>query len=79
MAVEGKQEVVQSARVVVVQQQPYAYAAFCGKVYEVEQKFAGNIVAPDVVLQIETVFGGFNEGCARGKGFVGIVQQIDIG
>lgn len=79
MAVEGEQEVVQSARVVVVQQQAYAHAAFCGKVHQVEQQSAGNVVAPDVVLQIEAVFGRFDKGGAGGKGFVGVVQQIDIG
>lgn len=79
MAVEGEQEVVQSARVVVVQQQAYAHTAFCGKVHEVEQQSAGNVVAPDVVLQIEAVFGRFDKGGAGGKGFVGVVQQIDIG
>ncbi|EEZ75795.1 hypothetical protein NEILACOT_04212 [Neisseria lactamica ATCC 23970] len=79
MAVEGEQEVVQTARVVVVQQQAHAHAAFCGKVHQVEQQPAGNIVAPNVVLQIEAVFGGFDEGGAGGKGFVGIVEQVDVG
>ncbi|SCW14241.1 conserved hypothetical protein [Neisseria gonorrhoeae] len=79
MAVEGEQEIVQPARVVVVQQQAYAHAAFCGKVHEVEQQPAGNVVAPNVVLQIEAVFGRFDKGGAGGKGFVGVVEQVDVG
>ena len=46
---------------------------------QVEQKLAGDVVVPDIVLQIEGMVGGFNQGGTGDKGFMGIVQQIDMG
>ena len=52
MAVEGEQDVVQPVGVVVVQQQAHAHAAFGGTVDQVEHELAGDVVVPDVVLEV---------------------------
>ena len=52
MAVEGEQDVVQPVGVVVVKQQSHAHAAFGGTVDKVEHELAGDIVVPDVVLEV---------------------------
>ena len=52
MAVEGEQDVVQPVSVVVVKQQAHAHAAFGGTVDKVEHELAGDVVVPDVVLEV---------------------------
>ena len=52
MAVEGEQDVVQPVGIVVVKQQSHAHAAFGGSVDQVEHELAGDVVVPDVVLEV---------------------------
>ena len=79
MIVECKQEIIHAVGVVVVQKQTHTDAAFGRAMNQVEQKLAGDVVVPDIVLQIEGMVGGFNQGGTGDKGFMGIVQQIDMG
>ena len=79
MIVECQQEIIHAVGVVVVQKQTHTDAAFGRAMNQVEQKLAGDVVVPDIVLQIEGMVGGFNQGGTGDKGFMGIVQQIDMG
>ena len=79
MIVECQQEIIHAVGVVVVQKQTHTDAAFGRAMNQVEQKLAGDVVVPDIVLQIEGMVGGFNQGGTCDKGFIGIVQQIDMG
>ena len=79
MIVECQQEIIHAVGVVVVQKQTHTDAAFCRAMNQVEQKLARDVVVPDIVLQIKGMVGGFNQGGTGDKGFMSIVQQIDMG
>lgn len=79
MIVECQQEIIHAVGVVVVQKQTHTDAAFGRAMNQIEEKLAGDVVMPDIVLQIEGMVGGFNQGGTCNKGFMGIVQQIDMG
>ena len=65
---ELRQHRVHARGVVVVEQQPYAHSAVGGAAQGVEQQAPGDVVVPDVVLEIEAAFGRVGECGANGKG-----------
>lgn len=67
MIVECQQEIIHTVGVVVVQKQTHTDAAFGRAMDQVEQKLAGDVVVPDIVLQIEGMVGGFNQGARATK------------
>ena len=73
---ERRQECVETGGVVVVEQQPDAHAAIGRAAHRREQQRAGNVVAPDVVLEIERALRGIREQHA-GSERVAPVAQLD--
>jgi hypothetical protein len=47
-------------------------------VHQVEQQLAGNVVVPDIVLDVERVVGGVNQFGTRDEGVMRIVEQINV-
>ena len=45
---------------------------------QVEQKLAGDVVVPDIVLDVERVVGGVNQFGTRDEGIMRIVEQINV-
>ena len=76
MAVQRSEYRVESGDAVVVEQQPYPYATV-GRVPEfLEQEQAGDVVMPDVVLEVERTLGVARQQHPRGKRLARIVQQV---
>lgn len=79
VAIERAQGLIEAGDAIVVQQQANANASFGGSEQRIEQQGAGNVVAPDVVLNIKTALGRFDQEHARGKGIAGSRQRKNAG
>ena len=79
MAVEGGQDGVHAVRVVVVQQQAHAHAAFCRLPEFLQQCQAGDVVAPNIILRVNRHGGVVQQNCAGVIGSPCAIEQLHIG
>ena len=74
--IERSEGVVHAARIVVVEQQAHAHAATGGLLQHLEQHFAGHVVVPDIVGDVERMVGVADKDGAGDKGVVRVGQQV---
>jgi hypothetical protein len=75
--IERREQTVHPRGVVVIEQQPHTHTAIRGATQRIEQQAAGEIVVPDVVLQVEAAGRGIDERDARGEGVGAIAKGVD--
>jgi hypothetical protein len=75
----GERGVQRGRNAVVVEQQAHAHAAVGGLAQFFEQQGAGEIVAPDVILDVQRTLGAAHERHARGEGVERVRKRVDAG
>ena len=79
VAVERGQDGVHAVRVVIVQQQAHAHAAFCRLPEFLQQCQAGGVVAPNIILRVNRNGGVVEQNCAGVIGGACTVEQLHVG
>ena len=79
VAVERGQDGVHAVRVVIVQQQAYAHAAFCRLPEFLQQCQAGGVVAPNIILRVYRHGGVVEQNRAGVIGGTCAIEQLHIG
>jgi hypothetical protein len=72
VGIQAQHQSIQANGVVVVEQQAHFHATVGCLHQGMGEQLACHIVVPNVVLQIQSVFGGLYQACARGKRIVAV-------